>query len=492
MRRLIALTLVLATLGCSDRRDSDAGNDAPSAKPITGPDPLVLRVARAGGPARVYDYAPGDSLVWSSTSRVPSLARVMAFDEEAGHVVFATEGGQAGRLDFRLGTVSVPARPKLTELASADGASIFGIADGTVTRLTPVGTWTLKPPVPARAVYPQRDGNLLIAGTRGRDVVLWKVRPPDDRLADSVVLDDLTRGTTAIANDRIYFADSARLVGVQIRGMDVAPPIELEGRARAIVPTPSGDRLFVVLDSSTSLAVVERYTDRVRELELPGVPTALRMDPLGRYLLVRPERGDSAWVVAIGTDRAIGSVRTRWRADLPAVSHDGGIALVRGDDVVFVDGETLRPRRTVAGGAKDFWHFFLWSGFRPRAAELDQPVEFQQAPQDSAIWGIPIDSGTPPADTVAAARPAEPSPAPAPTPLPAGWMVQFGSLLDEGKARDLAREIEVGGQRAKVITSSRTGTTLYRVLLGPYPSRAEAERVGRESRRDFWVFEGGP
>ena len=491
MRRLIALTLVLASLGCSDRREPSAGNDAPSAQLNTGPDPLVLRVPRTGGQARVFAYAPADSVVWTSTARMPSVARVLAFDEEAGHVVFVSEIGQPGRLDFRLGTVSVAPRPKLSDLASADGAAIFGIADGSVIRITPVGgSWSLKPPVPARGVYPQRDGTLIVAGTRGDDLVLWKVRPPDDRLADSVVLGGVSRGITAVANDRLYFADSTRLVGVQLRNLDPAPAIELERRVRALVPTPSGDRLFVVLDTGDALAIVERYTGRVRELALPGQPTAVRMDPLGRYLLVRPARGDSAWVVAIGTDRVIGSVRTGWRADLPAVSHDGGLALVRGDDVVLVDGETLRTRRTVAGGAKDFWHFFLWSGFRPRAEGLDAPVEFQESAPDSSIWGIPIDSAAADstADTIAAAF----QPPPAPAPAPAGWLVQFGSLIDEGKARDLARSIEIGGQRARVITAARSGVTLHRVVLGPYPTRADAERIGRESRRDFWVFEGTP
>ena len=50
---------------------------------------------------------------------------------------------------------------------------------------------------------------------------------------------------------------------------------------------------------------------------LPGAARAVRMDPLGRYLLVRAAEGDSAWVVAVGTRRLVGAVRTAWRADLP-------------------------------------------------------------------------------------------------------------------------------------------------------------------------------
>ena len=37
-----------------------------------------------------------------------------------------------------------------------------------------------------------------------------------------------------------------------------------------------------------------------------------------------------------------------------------------------------------------------------------------------------------------------------------------------------------------------TTTTVYRVILGPYPTRPDAERVGRESRESFWVYQGNP
>jgi cell division protein FtsN len=50
----------------------------------------------------------------------------------------------------------------------------------------------------------------------------------------------------------------------------------------------------------------------------------------------------------------------------------------------------------------------------------------------------------------------------------------------------------VDGQQPRITTSERAGKTLYRVVLGPYPSRAEAERVGRASGQSYWIFEGAP
>jgi cell division septation protein DedD len=65
-------------------------------------------------------------------------------------------------------------------------------------------------------------------------------------------------------------------------------------------------------------------------------------------------------------------------------------------------------------------------------------------------------------------------------------------LLVGDKARDLAASIRVGGENARVVTSVREGSTIYRVVLGPYATREQAERVGRESKQTYWIYEGGP
>ena len=98
------------------------------------------------------------------------------------------------------------------------------------------------------------------------------------------------------------------------------------------------------------------------------------MDPDGRYLLARAADGDSVRIIAIGTARAIGTVRSQWRADLPLLGPDGGIALLQDADVVIVDVESHKERTRFLGGATDLWTLVRWSGFRPRAKGLDVPV----------------------------------------------------------------------------------------------------------------------
>jgi cell division septation protein DedD len=73
-----------------------------------------------------------------------------------------------------------------------------------------------------------------------------------------------------------------------------------------------------------------------------------------------------------------------------------------------------------------------------------------------------------------------------------GFTVSFAALLVPERARELASQIKVGNEQARVITAMRDGSAIFRVVLGPYPTREEAERVGRESKQSYWVYEGGP
>ena len=78
------------------------------------------------------------------------------------------------------------------------------------------------------------------------------------------------------------------------------------------------------------------------------------------------------------------------------------------------------------------------------------------------------------------------------TPTSGQFTVSFAAILDEKQARSLASRIRVDGQSPRITTSERAGKTLYRVVLGPFPTRPEAERVGKASGQSYWIFEGAP
>jgi len=525
----LALVLVASCRGGEHRPPARSTESTTvSSASANGPDQLVLRFPRSGGVARAYAYPRVDSLVWSASGKTPILARLLGFDDGAGSVLGEDEKGSVVRIDLRRGDVTRDPASKLSDLVSADGSAAFGIgADGSVTRLTPAGSWTFKPPAPARDVIPQPDGTMLVLANRGLGTIVWLVHPPDDRIADSVLLPRVSKAIRTPAGDRVYFPVDSGLVGVRGRDLQIVPSIKLPRKPHAVVTSPSGDRIYVAADSSNELLVIDRYTGNVStRVALPSPALALRMDPTGRYVLARASAGDTAYVISVSNDRMIGAVATVWRPDLPAVAPNGWLALVRGKDVVLVDAETLATRRTVTGGATDDWMFITWNGFRPRAASLDQPVTFesgdsvQRDTSENPFSGATPHAGdTLEADTTAAppkARPAgasaaAPNGAPgappahaAPSglaprvasdsgaPKPSGFTVQFAALRAQDAANDILHQVHVTGATPRLVTTTHDGVTIYRVVIGPYPTREEAERIARTSGKSYWVYEGAP
>jgi hypothetical protein len=479
---LAAIGAALA-LGCGGNdRTSSAGTQT-QASAYAGPQALLLRIPRIGGAPRVFAYPRTDSVVWSGDP-APTPSEVLAFDDESGSLAYMNMDGRAVLLDMRLGTITVDSTPKLTSLASAMGDAIFGInAEGSVVRMTPSGVWTYKPPLPARAVYPEPDGELLIAIGTGAKTRIIKIFPPDRKVLEDIPAPVASLTVRTELGDRLYLAVDSGLATLRTRTMDWAPVIRLKEPILAMASSPSGDRIFALTAGNNEISVIDRFRESVTDrLELPRHARDLRVDPFGRYLLARAADSDSIWVVAIGTERVIGGFKGTWRTDLPFVSYDGVISVASGDDVVLIDGETLKQTRRIRGGARDFWYPFLWDGFRPRAALLDQPVTFDSVAVDSTR----VDSTTTTTNT--SADPGSVTD----TVAPKGFIVSFAAYTVEESARTLASRIHVGGENARVVTSSRNGTTIYRVVLGPFLTRAEADRAGQDSRLPYWVFEGEP
>lgn len=457
-----------------------------------------------GGLVSAYPYPGLDSAIWRSTSRAPALDRVIAFGPEDGYLAAVDTSGSPVRIDLRVGSVAISRKAPLKRVSSADGAEIYALTTaGEITRFTPSGgDWTFRPTFPADAIYAQADGSVIVAGARDKRVLIWRIRPPGQRVSDSLsvnlggapaALSHALASTAGMSGDRVYFGANESVVAIRARDLAKVLDVNLGDPIVSIAATPSGDRLFVALAGQTALRVVDRFEEGVTgTVRLPTSATALRMDPLGRVLLARGN-GDSVFVVSLATDKITGVVHTEWRGDLPLVLPDGVIALARGTDVMFADPSTLADGRRVKGGARDFWHVLRWNGFRPRAAGLDEPVQFRRsAPRNTvdADTIARVDAGAlPPA--VPPLLPIRPEPRMSPA-RDSTFTVSFAALLDEQTARALASRIRVDGQVPRITASDRAGKTLYRVVLGPYPTREVAERVGRTSGHSYWVFEGAP
>jgi len=489
VRRLV-LSLLAALAACS--RSPDAGTTAGSpGTTAAGPDAILIRFPRLGGTAHAYRWWR-DSSIWASVQRAPAVTDAIAFDAQQGIVVVLDAARVPVRVDLRVGRVTPATTERLRSIASADGYSVFGVAPtGDIVRITNSGTWRFKPPAPVRSLLPLPDGALLIlSDDDDGKVAIRKVHPPESRVTDSTRVPGADLVIPTAVGDRVYVTFGDRLEGLRTRDLKPSLTIAFSEAIRAVEATPSGDRLFVAVKDSPTLYVVDRYEGKVRDrVTLPDAPSALRMDPDGQYLLARSAGGDSARVIAIGTQRVVSTVATAWRADLPLIAPDGGLALALDDAMVIVDAETRRERARVAGGAADVWTLVRWNGFRPRSATLDEPVRFVDEYADSTL-----------ADSLAADTVATTAPAPALVPPPGargaaksrGWMLSFAAVLSESRAKSMAAAMRVDGAAPRVMSSEREGTTVYRVVAGPFPTKDAAEEAGRRSGLPYWVYETAP
>jgi hypothetical protein len=224
--------------------------------------------------------------------------------------------------------------------------------------------------------------------------------------------------------------------------------IPIEGDARAVLFSPSGHRLYVAR-AAAPLLVLDRFEGtRLREIELPGPARALRGDLYGNWLLVQPEDGDSVWVIDIGTGKYLGSTAAKWTEDLPAVAPPHTLLVRRGADLVALDlsssGFTQLGR--IEGGASDFWLPIAW-----------HPAEENELPIETDSMAAEADSG-----------PARPT-----------VYLQVSSSQNPTWASELSEKLRAAGLPASVLTPRRSEEA-YRVVLGPYATREEAEQTGKK------------
>jgi cell division septation protein DedD len=504
MRTPLAWALFVVLSSCADRPERADGAGALAPIPA-GSDPIVLRVSREGGLVTAFAYPGLDSVVWRASYRVPPLARALGYDPEDGYLTAVDTAGRPVRLDLRLGAVAIPGSAGGQGHASADGGTVFAInADGAIARYTPVGDrWSVS--ASAEGLVPLRDGSLILAQRSTDDrLQLRRIRPPDTVIVDSLRFSvNADRGTVhgVALGDRVFLSAGSHLLSLRTREFVQDVDVNVGGAIQSFVPSPSGDRVFVIAEGRDDVTVVDRFSGKVASrVSLPGTPRDLRVDPLGRALLVRGE-ADVVWVVDVGTASLVGAVRSVWRGDLPLVLPDGAIALVHGDTVALTSSIDLGLVRNLPDAAKDFWYAMRWNGFRPRASGLDEPVHFRASGDQARSTGAPmlrsetgddsVGTATAPDSTAPVVRDSATG-AVAIASRSVGFTVQLAAVLSESLAQQAAVGVSVDGRAPRITTSVRDGRMLYRVVLGPYPSRDEAERVGKATGRSYWVFEGAP
>ena len=441
----IASLLLLSGVACRGKADFESGNLPASARAMASV--TVLRIPREGGLPRLYRIPALDSAAWKPTERLPPVDRTIGADPEQGLVFILDRKNNVVAVDLDSRRVRTFLENIRYATLGPDGALYAVDTASSVVQLvrrTPVRFRSKLQGKPAE-LHGTMDGALLarLAGNKpaleflGSDQAPTSIPLPEGEVASSFIGDEV-----AVA------ADSAVILYTPHQKTQPRV-IPIEGDARAALFSPSGHRLYVAR-AAAPLLILDRFEGtRLREIELPGPAKGLRSDLYGSWLLVQPESADSVWAIDIGTGKYLGATAARWSDDLPAVAAPHTLLVRRGSDVVALDlaekGFTEVGR--VAGGASDLWLPLAW-----HPAQED---EIQAERDSSALADSDSSAGRP---TV---------------------YLQVSSSQNPTWATELSEKLRAAGLPAAVLTPRRSEEA-YRVVLGPYATREQAEETGRK------------
>ncbi len=451
-RSLPLIPLLLALPACGGGSNPIKAALAQHRASAAPPQAVAFRfAAERGGDVRLYVLPQLNEATWRF--RTPGLAvqRVIGFSRDEDEVYLLTVRGDLAGLDLTTGRARVIDTSVAAAALGPTGMLHLVRRDGSLAAINyrSVTPWPGKLDGTPEQVW-GGEGEQLVALVRNQRrrqlVTLSAGKPPmAQALPEGPIAVSPWGDLAMVAVDSgLVVLDPADSSRRRFRRLDDAPD--------AVAFSPSEHRLYVA-DADRRLLALDRYTLNVEEqVRLPGRAGAVRADPLGRLVLVRPQHGDSIWLVDPARTEVIGTLPGSWRDDLPAVAPDGSILGIQGNDIAARAQDSLTVHGRVGGGARDQWLAAAWDPRRP-ALQLAS-------------------------DTAAA---------PAATPTGQEIYVQVSSTANEAWAQENARTLRAAGMQASVLQPS-TDEDRYRVVLGPFPTREAAEATGRKLGRPFWIF----
>ena len=455
-RFLIAGAWLLLLAGCGDA--ADAPEQAPAALDRTPPTRLV-RLDRNGGDAVVYDV-PGLSVAdWEAHNRLPAIDAVIGTSTNPAQVVLRDTRGNL----VALGLESRRGRTLDEDVAlgaiGADG-SLYTVDTGG--RAFEAGRRTPQRYAHAFAGVPDH----LAAGAEGRLIGVDTSAPALEVLqrSDTLRVVPIAAGRVALSNwgDLAAVAADTALLLYQPSSDDPPAAVDVDG-ALDVAFSPSGHRIYVLVRQG-EVVTVDRFSRRVRSrINLPGEGVALRTGNFGRWLLVGAAGGNSAWVLDLDADSLVGELPTLWDEQFPLLTSPNLLVTADGDDVVAraLTAAGFPETGRVADAAADAWVSVTWG---PEGADAGAHATDDATAADSSAGAS--------ADSVAGEQ----------------VFLQVSSSQNPEWAQALADKLGAAGLDASVLQPSGEGTG-YRVVLGPFASREEAETAGRSLGMPYFVID---
>jgi hypothetical protein len=415
---------------------------------------VAIRLPAKGGVPQLYRLPRLTPVEGVLKGRLPPVERVIGLDPESEFLFVSTAKRELLALDLGSGRVDTVATGVAQAALGPDG-TLYAV--DTARRVISLSrrtrfAWPQALTALPRDLFGATDQHLVGVIPQDRLLVAAADQPP-------TVLPIAAGGDVAATRwgDLVAVASDSGVTFYDPLGRRNPSFVKLADAPRALAFSPSGHRIYVARRNVPGLAVVDRFERKELDgVALPGPVAALRLDPLGRWLLARPAIGDSAWIVDLPIKQHTGIVPTQWQSDLPAISPDGVLIYRRRDEVIAVRPDSLTEVGKVAHGAGDLWVLTTWL---PRGV----PASVASARSDSAAAG-----GGPEG------------------PL----YVQVSTSQNPEWSGHLADDLSRAGMAARVLPPQHPDDG-YRVVLGPFTSRAQAEATGRRLGRPFWIYQPG-
>lgn len=491
LRRVLALAATLVVTSCGGDAPATARR-LPPGLPAEG---SLLRLPGAGGRATLLR---GDSLTpldWAIDDDIPAIARGLGTDLEARIVYAVDTKGRLIGIDLLARRVRVHLAAARQLSATPDGVILGLDSAGHALRFAARSLTTYRASLePGPTALLQAPGAKVIAANARVGVLQVLSEDGEAQRIDA----PSGRVTSTWYGDVVAVTTDSGVMLIDPNGRPEPRFVELDGNPTLATFSPSGHRLYVARKTG-DLVIVDpgvadgRFRgDELGRLSLPAEPSALRIDPSGRWLLAKPARGDSVWLVDLVRRERTATLRTRWADDLPLVS--GGRTLVSrdGPDVVAWDIAGLAPveRSRLAGAAGDVFMVVPWA---PRAAAPPEQVAIETSPVGDDSAATVADSVAAPATDSALAVPQVELPPVAPAPSPSGSVaiyIQVSSSQNVEWARAFADQLRQGGFPSRVLEPT-TPEDGFRVVVGPYSTREEADAAGRRLGRPYFILTPG-
>ncbi len=401
-----------------------------------------------GADVRLYRLPEMDEVAWTFDTPDLVAARVVGFASDGDAIYVWSPDSALNVLDLNSGRARTVDSAIVTAALGPFGGLLLLREGGVVARLVGRQVTPLADDLPGTAIdlWGATRGNLVVlvdeTGDRallviGGGQVMDRYPIPDGPLAVSPWGDAAVVGTDSgvVALDLVRDRPN--------RFLSLDPPT-------AITFSAAAHRIYVATTTG-ELITIERFAlDEIARRALPGLVRQLRPDPLGRLLLARAPETGRVLVLGLGRDSSVRSVEGSWDDDLPRVAPDGTLLLRRNDAVVALSSDDLAESGRVEDGAADRWLVAPWDPRRP-VLQASREARAQAHSTDTQLY------------------------------------VQISSTSNPDWAASLARDLRLAGMKVTVLPPVENDV-MYRVVLGPYATRDEAEQIGRTLGMPYWIF----